>query len=385
MNANPNPRRRWFWPLAALALVILALAAWLLLRPADEAPPAGAGATSGNGANGAPAEGEQPRPALTVTVTKPQRESLPIRLQANGNIAAWQEASVGAEVNGLRLSTVNVNVGDQVRKGQVLAEFVRETTQADTLQARASLMQAEASYQNAKADADRARAIENTGALSKSQVAQYLTQEKVSLAQWEAAKAALGATEVRLGNTRVLAPDDGVISARGATVGAVVAAGQELFRLVRQGRLEWRGEVTPSEVDRIKIGQAVAVTAATGREVQGKVRAIAPSADPQTRNILVFVDLPRHGELKANTFAHGSFDLGQSEALTVSSQSVVVRDGSNYVFAIDEQNRASQLKVRTGRRVGERVEILDGLKEGASVAVQGAGFLNEGDLVKVVQ
>jgi HlyD family secretion protein len=385
MNANPTPRRRWFWPLAALALVVLALAAWLLLRPADEAPAAGAGATSANGANGAPAEGEQPRPALTVTVTKPQRESLPIRLAANGNITAWQEASVGAEVNGLRLSTVNVNVGDQVRKGQVLAEFVRETTQADTLQARASLMQAEASYQNAKADADRARAIENTGALSKSQVAQYLTQEKVSLAQWEAAKAALGATEVRLGNTRVLAPDDGVISARGATVGAVVAAGQELFRLVRQGRLEWRGEVTPNEVDRIKIGQTVAVTAATGREVQGKVRAIAPSADPQTRNILVFVDLPRHGELKANTFAHGAFDLGQSDALTVSSQSVVVRDGSNYVFAIDEQNRASQLKVRTGRRVGERVEILEGLKEGASVAVQGAGFLNEGDLVKVVQ
>jgi HlyD family secretion protein len=383
MNANPTPRRRWFWPLAALALVILVLAAWLLLRPADEAPAVG---TSANGANGAaPAEGEQPRPALTVTVTKPQRESLPIRLQANGNIAAWQEASVGAEVNGLRLSTVNVNVGDTVRKGQVLAEFVRETTQADTLQARASLMQAEASYQNAKADADRARAIENTGALSKSQVAQYLTQEKVSLAQWEAAKAALGATEVRLGNTRVLAPDDGVISARGATVGAVVAAGQELFRLVRQGRLEWRGEVTPNEVDRIRIGQAVAVTAATGREVQGKVRAIAPSADPQTRNILVFVDLPRHGELKANTFAHGSFDLGQSEALTVSSQSVVVRDGSNYVFAIDDQSRASQLKVRTGRRVGERVEILEGLKEDASVAVQGAGFLNEGDLVKVVQ
>ncbi|NCT95852.1 MAG: efflux RND transporter periplasmic adaptor subunit [Comamonadaceae bacterium] len=382
MNATSTPRRRWFWPLAALALLILALAAWLLLRPSADAP---AASPQGAGGASAPAAGDQPRPALTVTVAQPQRESMPIRLQANGNIAAWQEASVGAEVNGLRLSTVNVNVGDAVRKGQVLAEFVRETTQADTLQARASLMQAEASYQNAKADAERARAIENTGALSKSQVAQYLTQEKVALAQWEAAKAALGATEVRLGNTRVLAPDDGVISARAATVGAVVGAGQELFRLVRQGRLEWRGEVTPSEVDRVKIGQSVAVTAATGREVQGKVRAIAPSADPQTRNILVFVDLPRHAELKAGTFAHGAFDLGQSEALTVPSQSVVVRDGSNYVFAIDAQSRASQLKVRTGRRVGERVEVLEGLQAEASVAVQGAGFLNEGDLVKVVQ
>jgi len=190
---------------------------------------------------------------------------------------------------------------------------------------------------------------------------------------------------VRLGNTRVLAPDDGVISARMATVGAVVGAGQELFRLVRQSRMEWRGEVTPSEVGRIRVGQTVNVTAATGLEIAGKVRAIAPSADPQTRNILVFVDLPRHADLKAGTFAKGSFDLGQSEALTVASESIVVRDGSNYVFVIDPQNKAGQRKVQTGRRVGERVEILEGLKADEAVAVQGAGFLNEGDLVKVVQ
>lgn len=372
MNADTSLSRRWRGPLAGSALVLVALLVWWLQRSPDAA-----------GASAAPAAAA-PRPALTVTVAKPQREPLPVRLQANGNVEAWQEASVGAEVNGLRLASVNVNVGETVRKGQVLAEFVRETTQADTLQARASVMQAEASYQNAKADADRARAIETTGALSPSQVAQYLTQEKVALAQWEAARAALAATEVRLGNTRVLAPDDGVISARSATVGAVVSAGQELFRLVRQGRLEWRGEVTPSEVDRVKTGQSVVVIAATGREVPGQVRAIAPAANPQTRNILVFVDLPRHAELKAGTFARGSFDLGRSDALTVASASVVVRDGHTYVFAIDGLNRASQLKVRSGRRVGERVEILEGLTDDTVVAVQGAGFLNEGDLVKVV-
>ena len=366
-------RRRWLWPLAVLALIVLALLAWWLLRP-----------QAGKAAE-PPAADEAARPALTVSVALPQRVALPIRLQANGNIAPWQEASVGAEVNGLRLASVLVNVGDMVRKGQVLAEFVRETTQSDSLQARASLAQAEANFHNAKADADRARSIENTGALSKSQIAQYLTQEAVARAQWDAAKAAFSATEVRLGNTRVLAPDDGVISARSATVGAVVGAGQELFRLVRQSRLEWRGEVTPSEVDRVRIGQRVAVTAATGREVEGKVRAIAPSADPQTRNILVFVDLPRHAELKAGTFARGAFDLGQSEALTVHSQSVVVRDGSNYVFVIDAQNKADQRKLQTGRRVGDRVEVLGGLKPEERVAEQGAGFLNEGDLVKVVE
>ena len=372
MNAvSPPSRKRWLWLAIALALVLLVVFWVFIKKPAEPAPAAGAQAG--------------PKPSLTVTVAKPTRSSLPIRLQANGNITAWQEASVGAEVNGLRLASVNVNVGDVVRKGQVLAVFASETTKAESLQSQASLMQAEASFENAKADADRARSIQDTGALSKSQVAQYLTQEKVARAQFEAAKAALGATEVRLGNTRVLAPDDGVISARSATVGAVVGAGQELFRMVRQSRMEWRGEVTPSEVGRIRVGQKVLVTAATGLDIAGQVRAIAPGADPQTRNILVFVDLPRHAELKAGTFAKGSFELGQSDALTVASQSIVVRDGSNYVFVIDAQNKANQRKVQTGRRVGERVEVLEGVKEEDAVAVEGAGFLNEADLVKVVQ
>ena len=371
MNATTSPsRKRWLGLAIALALVLLVVF-WVFIKkpPAPEVEPAATG----------------PKPSLTVTVAQPERSSLPIRLQANGNITAWQEASVGAELNGLRLASVNVNVGDVVRKGQVLAEFARETTQADSLQSRASLMQAEASFENAKADADRARSIQDSGALSASQVAQYLTQEKVARAQLEAAKAVLSATEIRLGNTRVLAPDDGVISARGATVGAVVSAGQELFRLVRQSRMEWRGEVTPSEVGRVRTGQKVQVTAASGLEITGQVRAIAPSADPQTRNILVFVDLPKNAELKAGTFAKGFFELGQSDALTVPSESIVVRDGSNYVFVIDPQNKASQRKVQTGRRVGERVEVLDGVKADEPVAVQGAGFLNEADLVKVVK
>lgn len=375
MNSlSDNPKgKRWLWIGLALAAILLIVFFVFVRQPAAPAEAA------------EPAAGAGPKPSMTVTVTKPTSDDLAIALQANGNISAWQEASVGAELGGLRLATVNVNVGDTVKRGQVLATFARETTEAESLQGRAAQMQAEASYENAKADADRARTIQDTGALSQSQIAQYLTAEKVARAQWEAAKAAYGATQVRLGNTQVKAPDDGIVSARGATVGAVVGAGQELFRLVRQGRMEWRGEVTPSEVGRIKVGQKVQVTAATGLQIAGQVRAIAPTADAQTRNVLVFVDLPRHSDLKAGTFAKGSFALGQSTALTVPTQSIVVRDGNNFVFVIDAANKASQRKVVTGRRVGERVEVLSGLKADESVAVQGAGFLNEADLVKVVQ
>lgn len=361
------------WLTALLVTAVLAACS-----PGAEDPAAANGAATA-------ADAAAQKPAMTVSVTQPQRAALPLSLAANGNVSAWQEASIGAELNGLRLSSVNVNVGDVVRKGQVLATLAGETTQAESLQAKAALMQAEASHENAKADADRARAIQDTGALSQSQIAQYLTAEKVAKAQWEAAKAAYGATQVRLANTRVLAPDDGVISARSASVGAVAGAGQELFRLVRGSRMEWRAEVTPAEVGRIRVGQAVQVTAATGTRLTGKVRAIAPSADPQTRNVLVFVDLPRHDDLKAGTFARGEFELGRSDAMTVPATAIVVRDGHNYVFVIGADSKAAQRKVQTGRRVGDRVEVLDGLKADESIAVQGAGFLNEGDLVKVAK
>jgi HlyD family secretion protein len=371
--ATGQNNKKWLVLAAALALVLIAALVWWLRPPASEAPAAKAAAAS------------EPKPVMTVTVAEPRRETLAIALQANGNVSAWQEASVGAEVNGLRLAAVNVNVGDAVKKGQVLATFTTDTARADSLQSQASVVQAEAGYLNAKADADRARSIQDSGALSSSQIAQYVTQEKVAKAQWEAAKALLSATEIRFGNTTVKAPDDGLISARGATVGAVVGAGQELFRLIRQGRMEWRAEVTASEVGRIRVGQKALVTLATGTELSGQVRAIAPSANEQTRNILVYVDLPRHNDLKAGTFARGVFAIGQSEALTVPTPAIVVRDGNNFVFVVDTANKAAARQVQTGRRVGERVEIVDGLKAGERVAVQGAGFLNDGDLVKVVE
>jgi len=370
--ATGQNNKKWLVLAAVLALVLIAALVWWLRQPAGEAVDASAAAAS------------EPKPVMTVTVAEPQRETLAISLQANGNVSAWQEASVGAEVNGLRLATVNVNVGDAVKKGQVLATFTTDTARADSLQSQASVVQAEAGYLNAKADADRARSIQDSGALSASQIAQYFTQEKVAKAQWESSKALLSATEIRFGNTTVKAPDDGLISARGATVGAVVGAGQELFRLIRQGRMEWRAEVTASEVGRIRVGQKALVTLATGTELSGQVRAIAPSANEQTRNILVYVDLPRHNDLKAGTFARGVFAIGQSETLTAPTPAIVVRDGNNFVFVVDAENKAAARKVQTGRRVGERVEIVEGLQAGERVAVQGAGFLNDGDLVKVV-
>ena len=340
------------------------------------------------GSSRAAEEKKSVKPALTVTTTVPQRVSLPVRLAANGNIAAWQEASVGTESGGLRLTEVRVNVGDRVAKGQVLATFASDTLGAEAAQARASLGEAEANAANAVADAERARSLQATGALSASQINQYLTAEKTARARVEAARALFNAQQVRLGQTQVRAPDSGIISARLATVGAVVGNGAELFRLIRQGRLEWRAEVTATELGRITTGTTATVTAASGARLAGRVRVIGPTVDPQTRSALVYVDLtplpgPASGSARAGMFARGEFDLGAVPALTVPQPAIVVRDGFSYVYRVNPDNRVSQLKVQTGRFEGGRVEIVSGLPADARIVASGAGFLNDGDLVRL--
>jgi RND family efflux transporter MFP subunit len=363
--------------LIVIAVGLLAGAAFWFTRgakPAD-APAEPAAATA------------QPRPALTVRVAAPEPAELAVTLSANGNIAAWQEASVGSESAGLRLAEVAVNVGDRVKKGQVLARFAPETINADVAQARAALAEARATAADAAGNAARARTLEQTGALSQQQITQYQTAEQTAKARVEAAQAVLDAQQVRGRNTVVTAPDDGVISARSATVGSVVGSGTELFRLIRQGRLEWRAEVTSAELARVAVGTPAVITSASGAQVSGKVRSIAPTVDPQTRNALVYVDIPgvqQASAVKAGMFARGEFQLGRSSAWTVPLAAVVPRDGFNHLLVLQPDSRVAQLKVETGRRVGDRIEIMTKLPEDARIVVQGAGFLNDGDLVRVV-
>ena len=351
------------------------------------------------------------KPALTVSLTQARASSLPIKLSANGNVAAWQEASIGAEASGLRVQELLVQVGDSVQRGQLLATFAPEPVQADVALARAALSEATANAAEAAANADRARAVQGTGALSAQQINVYLTQELTARARVESAKAQLDTQLLRLSYTRVLAPDAGIISSRSATVGAVLAAGTEMFRLIRQGRLEWRAELTSSELGQVVVGTPVTVTAPGGAQLTGRVRRVAPTVDAQTRNGLVYVDLARAGQFfagppqeklapsggsavraatsvgasfKPGMFARGEFELGSSQGLTLLQSAVLVRDGFSYVMRVGPDNKISQRKVQTGRRLGEQVEILEGVTVDDRLVASGVSFLTEGDVVRVV-
>ena len=372
------------WCPHLLAALLPALVTLTTLAP----QPAEAQASSATPATAATASAGG-RAALSVQAVSPRRETLARTLSASGGLAAWQEVVIGAETQGLRLVEVAVQVGERVRRGQLLARLQSDTLTAERAATQAALAEAEAVLAQARLEAERDRALQAGGALSAQQLQQTLTAETTARTRVQALKARLQADEVRLAQTRLLAPDDGLISARLATVGAVAQPGQELFRLIRQGRIEWRAELSGADMARLGPGTAVRLTpAGTDTVLEGRVRQIAPTVDPATRQGLVYVDLTPGAAAspvaRPGMLARGEFQLGGSEALTLPQGAVLLREGFSIVMRIEADARVREVKVRTGRRVGDRVEILEGLDAQARVVAQGAGFLGDGDRVKVV-
>lgn len=331
----------------------------------------------------APAE----RPVLTVEVVAPARDNWPDIIVASGEVAPWQEASIGAEVAGVRLDEVLVNVGDVVKKDQLLARYNEDMLRADLERLDAAVAEAEANIEKAKADAERGDRLETSGGLSKQSVQLYRTQARVAEAQLASARATRNAQKLKLRYARVVAPDDGVISSRTATVGAVSVTGAELFRLVRGGRLEWRAQVQADTLSRLKTGQQVEIQVGGGRAdastIAASVRQLSPTVDAQTRNGMVYVDLPKDSALAAGMYVTGRFVLGMREALFVPESAIVQRDGYQYLMSVDAENRAHPVKVSTGRRRGDAIEISSELPNTDRIVKSGGAFLADGDLIAI--
>lgn len=356
----------------ALGLAALLVVGFVVLSPSAPPPPTEPAKPSA-------------KPALTVSLTTPQLLDWAQVLPANGNVVAWQEAVIGPEISNYRITEVRVQVGDLVKKGQVLARIASDTVASELAEASAAVAELQASASEAKGNAERARELKAQGFYSTQLQNQYQTAEHTAVARLAAARARQQAAELKMSKTSVLAPDDGVISARAAVVGSLTQPGEALFRLIRGGRLEWRAEVPSADLAGVQPGQVARLTNPNGEVVQGRVRAVAPSVDPQTRNGLVYVDLPGTTAVRAGMFARGEFELAQRPALTLPQTAVVLREGFAYVFRLEGAERVAQVKVALGRRLGERVEILSGLEASARVVENGAGFLADGDAVKVVE
>ena len=377
-SQTPQKTKKKVWFILAIVIVLL-LVAFLLWK---------SGSSNKTAATEKPdnAETTEQKAALTVTVVQPEQQNWKQTFTANGNIAAWQEVVIGSELSGQRLTRVNVNVGDEVKRGQVLAEINSDTIRADLAAAKASYAEAQAVLADAVTNNKRIQQLRNTGAISAQELTQYQTSQATAQARLDASRAQIESNQLRLAQTQVISPDNGVISARTATVGSLAQTGQELFRLIRDHRLEWRAEVTTSDLYKLKQGMNARIFSPDPAQpaITGKVRIIAPVIDPKTRYGLVYVDLPATQAVRMGMFVKGEFDLGEKPALTIPQTALLLRDGFAYVFIVGKNNRVAQQKVTVGRRLADRVEILD-LPANVKLVASGTGFLTDGDLVTVAK
>ena len=329
--------------------------------------------------------------SLSVETIHPDHQDWPLQVTLNGAIYAWQEAQVSAEIGGLRIKQVLADVGSEVKRGQDLVVLESETVVADLHKQQATVARDRANLAEAVANAERARQIKDSGALSSQQINQYLITEEAARATLALSEAELENQQIHLRQTHVTAADDGIISARNANLGNVVAAGAELFRLIRQSRVEWRGEANAQQLTQIKKGQSVSLILPDNRRITGHVRLTAPTLDANTRNALVYVDLPKNA-VQPGVYAQGTIAVGKQTALTVPQTCLVLRDGRTYVFEVAETapnnlqaTQVTQRAVITGRRLGDKVEITNGLTGNPELVATGGAFLNDGDWVNVVK
>ena len=343
----------------------------------------------------APAAATTPAPAAAptaasekaargVSLVAPRVEMWPDQMEASGNIMPWQEARVGTEIGGLRLVSVLVNAGDAVKKGQVLARLNPVTVETELEAANAQLMEAQATLAQAEATLERGRRLAPSGGVSQQELTLYETQKNTAEARVNAARAQVKRQQLRLKFATIVALDDGVISASSASEGAIVQAGGELFRLIRQGRLEWRAEVKGETLLKLSIGQEVIVNSPLGSEVKGRVRRLSPTIDVTTGNGLVYVDLPTGTNLKAGLTVSGSIGMGKRKALYLPSSAVVRGEKDAKVFRIGAENKLVVVDVKTGRTKGDSIEIVSGLDERSEVVGAGVDRLEVGQLVDSV-
>ena len=316
-----------------------------------------------------------------MTLVKPKSALWPEQIEASGSIMPWQETHIGSEAGGLRLASVLISVGDSVTKGQVLARLDTATVETDLDAANAQLMEAEGTLAQAVATLDRANRLAPSGGLSRQELTLYETQKNTAEARVNAARAQVKRQQLRLKFATIVAPDDGVISASSASEGAIVQAGSELFRLIRQGRLEWRAEVKGETLLKLAIGQEVIVNSPLGTEVKGRVRRLSPTIDVTSGNGLVYVDLPTGTNLKAGLSVSGSISMGKRKALFLPSQAVIRDDSRTRVFKVGAESKIVAVDVKTGRTKGDAIEIVGGLDERSEVVGGDISHLTVGQMV----
>lgn len=350
----------------------------------------------------------------SVTVVTAQKQRLVETLDVTGTILPWQEASVGVDLNGMIVVELRADVGDTVRKGDVLAVLDRSMLDTQLAQADANRAQAQASIAQVKAqitDAEigvrqadealrRARELQKRGVAAQSQLDNAVNAYDSAGAKLVSAQKALAASEaqlgvldaqranvlVQLGKTEVKAPADGLVLARNASLGGVVTAGGgALFRIAVDSKFELSAETQETSLARLATGMPAGVrVAGSDAAVKGFVRRIDPEIDQRTRMGIVKIALDAGAPARAGNFARGAIELAAREGVAVPASALIYRSGEAFLQRV-AAGKVETVPVTLGVRAGGYVEITGGVDAGDDVVSRAGTFVADGDMVTPVR
>ncbi|WHA41902.1 efflux RND transporter periplasmic adaptor subunit [Agrobacterium larrymoorei] len=363
-------------------------------------------------AEGEPAQATRHNlPAIVVTEAKTR--DLVDRVVATGTIRPVDEIYVQPQVDGLAVDRLNVDIGDKVEAGAVLAELSKDSlllqksqleanrakAEAGVAQNKAQVIEAQANLDDAIRQRDRAARLGKSGSGSVSQVEQTAAAADVAQARLQASKQAVTVGEadikvvdaqiedidLKLARTGVKTPVAGIISAKNARVGAIASgSGNPLFTVIKDGAIELVADLSETDIQKIKVGQKASLTVAGGRQkIEGTVRIVSPTVDPTTRLGSVHIVLPVDSPARAGMYASADVIVASTNALALPLSAVTSgRDGSTTRKV--ENGVVKQVKIETGIQDGGFVEITSGLAAGEMVVEKAGAFVRDGDKINPV-
>ena len=318
----------------------------------------------------------------TVTVATAAVTDVARTVTASGTVSAWEEVPVGAETGGLTATAVYVDEGSYVRQGQPLVQLNDALLRAQLQQQQAGVQTAEANAARDDAALGRAQELKDKGFLSQASLDTALANQRASNANLSSARAALSETRTRLSQATLRAPVSGLIISRSVTKGQIVAAGTEMFRMVRDGRLELDAQVPETELGLIRAGQSATIASDQVGQATGRVRIVTPEVNAETRLGLARIALSGAGGFRPGMFARAQIDVGAQPTVTVPTPAVLYRENRAGVFVLTADNHVRFQPVTVLSRSADRTSVAD-LAAGSRVVVDGAGFLGDGDRVRV--
>lgn len=353
----------------------------------------------------------------SVTVARVQPEDFIETVLVTGSLVPREEILVAPEVDGLRVVELKAEEGDRVKKGDVLATLVSDQLDAQVAQNAATLARSEAAIAQAgssitesearvaEADAalERAKPLAKSKYLSESVLDQRTAAARTARAQLQSSKDGHRVAEAdkaqaeaqrkellwRQGNTLVRAPEDGLVSKRGARIGSIAlgatiaGSGEPMFRIIARGEIELDAEASEAELPKIKAGQAARVSAAGIEEVEGKVRLVSPEVDKATRLGRVRIFLGANPALRIGSFARGTIATAKERGLAIPQSAILYgRNGATVQVAVN--GKIETRNVTLGLAAAGLVEAKAGLADGDLVVAKAGTFLRNGDQVKPI-